>query len=231
MSERIDEIQYTTPSGDSTKEPFETFFLTGPGEFLCLEIARLLKADTVWAKLFGDAIDGYKRMDYAMRNLPAMRIYNDEYKKEYESWWITGSVKIDLIFPANIRRNETQQIPDTVSAALVQQFRRPSFFQAVCATVPGLNELGKTVYCDKALAFEWQEDMLVPLVQCVLNFRLDLRAWDDYMESDYRTKDEPFDRPLGDLEQIATYIQALRDDGEVELTILSEQTTTDDDEP
>lgn len=228
MSERIDEIQYTTPSGDSTKEPFETFFLTGPGEFLCLEIARLLKTDPVWLKLFGDAIDGYKRMDYAMRNLPAMRIYNDEYKKEYESWWITGSVKIDLIFPANIRRNETQQIPDTVSAALVQQFRRPSFFQAVCATVPGLNELGKTVYCDKALAFEWQEDMLVPLVQCVLNFRLDLRAWDDYMESDYRTKDEPFDRPLGDLEQIATYIQALRDDGEVELTILSEQTTTDD---
>jgi len=230
MSERIDTLVYSTPTEPTTKEEFETLFLTGPAEFLCLSIAEQLRIDPVWSVLFGggDFIDGYKRMDYSMRALPAIRIYNDNFKKDFESWFINGYIKIDLIFPANIRRKETQQIPDTICAALLQQFRRQSFFNAISARVPGLNELGKVVDCDKALAFEWQEDMLVPLIQCMVNFKLDLRAWDDYMESDYRTKDEPFSRPLGDLESLFTTIQALRDDGSEELIVSSEQVIEQD---
>lgn len=224
MAERIDELIYAAPTNPTTKEILETdLFLTGPAEFLCLELANQLKADPVWSALFGDFIDGYKRMDYAMRNLPAMRIYNDNYQKTAESWFITGMIKIDLVFPASIRRRETQQIPDSVSAALLQQFRRPSFFASIGEKVPGLNELGKTFDVDKSLAFEWSEDQLVPLIQTLVNFKMDLRQWDDYLESDYRTKDDPFSRPLGDLTSIVTIIQALRDDAEVDFELVSEQ--------
>ncbi len=224
MAERIDALVYTEPTEPTTTEPLETsLFLTGPAEFLCLAIASNLSADPVWLALFDEFIDGYKRMDYQMRNLPAIRIYNDSFNKTSESWFITGMIKIDLIFPASIRRRESQQIPDTICSALIQQFRRDEFFVAIGNLVPGLNELGRTVDCDKSLAFEWGDDQLVPLIQTLINFKIDLRQWDDYMESDYRTKDDPFNRPLEDLASIATIIQALRDDDTVELEILSEQ--------
>lgn len=225
--ERIDEIVYTDTAAP-TREDLETsLFVTGPSEFLCAEIAAALRASTTWTRLFGEYIDGYKRMDYSQRSLPAMRIYNDNFKKDYDSWFINGFVKIDLIFPANIRRVETQQIPDTLSAAILQQFRRPTFFSDLCQKVPGLNELGKVVDCDKALAFEWAEEQLVPLIQILVNFRIDLREWDSYLEDDYRTKDDPFERTLADLEQIITTIEGLRDDDDVEVTIVSDQLIED----
>lgn len=221
--ERIDELVYQAPAESHTREGEETtLFLTGPAEFLCKQIAAHLRADEVWSKLFGDFIDPYKRMDYSMRNLPAIRIYNNGFKKDYESWFINGMVTLDLIFPASIRRMQTEQIPDTLCAAILQQFRRPTFFGSLCQKVPGLNELGKTVDCDKALAFEF-EDELVPLIQILVNFRIDLREWDDYLESDYRTTDDPFSRPLGDLTTLVTTMAALRDDGSTELEIQSEQ--------
>ncbi len=227
MSERIDAIVYATPASPSTVEGLETLFLTGPAEFLCAKVAAALLAETTtWAAIFGENINPYKRMDYSMRSLPAMRIYNNGFQKDFESWFVVGDLIVDLIFPANIRRKETQQLPDTITAALLQQFRRDSFFIDLCTVTPGLNELGKRVVVDKSLAFEW-ENNLVPLTQVMLNFRIDLRAWDDYMESDDRTKDEPFTRPLGDLNQIVTTIQALRDDNAtIETTVVIDQDQT-----
>ena len=221
--ERIDRIEYQTPANPSTIEGIETtLYLTGPTEFLCKKVAEALLAVPVWVKLFGDFIDPYKRMDYPMRALPAMRIYNNTYDKQFESWFVDGDLICDLIFPANIRRTENQQIPDSITAALMQQFRSPTFFQGLCAVTPGLNELGKRFSADKSLAFEWGED-LVPLTQVSLNFRIDLRQWDNYLESDNRTKDLPFERTLGNLDQIVTTIQGLRDDDTVETTIGSDQ--------
>jgi hypothetical protein len=214
MTERIDNLIYVDPAPSGTLEGVETtLYLTGPAEFLCAKIVEKLLDDTVWSRLFGPNIDPYKRMDYSIRALPAMRIYNNTYVKTAESWFVDGDIVCDLIFPANIRRKELQQIPDTVTSALMQQFRRPTFFTELCEVTPGLNELGKRFDVDKSLAFEWGED-LVPLTQVTLNFRIDLRAWDNYLESDNRTKDQPFERPLGDLEQIVSLIQGLRDDNE-----------------
>lgn len=214
MTERIDNLKYENPEFASTVEPKETnLYLTGPAEFLCQMVAKKLVEIPVWKKLFGENIDPYKRMDYAIRNLPAIRIYNNTYTKSTESWFVDGDLICDLIFPANIRRKELQQIPDTITSALMQQFRAPSWFRALCDVTPGLNELGKRFDVDKSLAFEWGDD-LVPLTQVTLNFRIDLRQWDLYMESDNRTKDQPFDRPIGDLEQIVSTIQGLRDDNE-----------------
>lgn len=221
--ERIDRIKYEEPSLASTLERKETeYFLTGPMEFLAVEIAETLKAETIWAKIFGDNIDPYARMDYSFRNLPCLRIYDKGYTKEHESWFITGDIIAEVIFPPNMRREEHQQITTTISSALMQQFRRPSFFETLESKVPGLNELGKRFDVDKSLAFEFN-DTLAPLVKISLNVRIDLRAWDAYLESDNRTKDNPFERTLGDLENIVAVIQGLNsddsDDVNVEISV------------
>jgi hypothetical protein len=211
VSERIDRLKYEETTRPSTREGIESdLFLTGPGEYLCARIADSLKAeDGPWRKLFGTSIDPYKRMDFSIRELPAMRVYIEHYRKEYESWYINGEVLIDLIWPAALRRNELEQIPATVASALMQQFRRPEWFSALCQVVPGLNELGKIVDVDKAMGFELAEDEVVPMTALTFNFRMNLAEWDEYLEADYRTKDDPFLRTLGDLSRIYTKIQGV----------------------
>lgn len=220
--ERIETLVYTAASGAEGTET--TLYLTGPTEFLCAEVAKQLKDDAVWTTFFGDNIDAYKRMDYGIRSLPALRIYNNTYQKQFESWFVEGELTCDLIFPANIRRTETQQLPDSMTAALLQQFRRPTFFASMCDKVPGLNELGKRFEVDKSLAFEWQDE-LIPLTQITLNFRIDLRKWDEYLESDYRTKDDPFVRTLEDLQEIVTTIQGM-EFGDINVEIDADQEIT-----
>lgn len=197
-------------------------FLDGPTEFLVKTCAAEIAKVPQFKLIFGEFIDPYRRMDYPVRGLPAVRLYNNVFVKESEDWFITGDIICDIIFPASLRRIQTQQLQDTISAALLQQFRRPKFFDACCATVPGLNELGKVFSVDKSRGFSWNDD-LVPLTQITVNFRLDLREWDLYLEAQDRTKDDPFERTLGDLGEIITTIQALREDGEVDLTITTDQ--------
>lgn len=217
MVERVDNLQYTTdPEGTS-------LFLDGPAEFMVRQIADALKADARWAEIFGDSIDPYRRMDYQIRQLPALRLYNEAFDKAFDSWFIEGELYADMIYPASIRRKETQQIQDTLSSALLQQFRRPAFFNALVDAVPGLNELGKRFAANKALGFEWN-DTVVPLTRITLNFRIDLREWDKYLEETGRTKDSPFEVVLGDFKKLSTTISALRDDLEQELEIKSDQT-------
>jgi hypothetical protein len=48
---------------------------------------------------------------------------------------------------------------------------------------------------------------------------VDLREWDEFLEWDARTKDDPFVRTLEDLEGISTVIQALRDSTEVDAVL------------
>jgi hypothetical protein len=216
MSERIDQIQYTKES------PGTTLFLDGPTEFLVASVVDQIKIIPQWKSIFGQFIDGYRRMDYPERSLPAMRVYNELYTKTFDSWFIEGDLKCDVIWPASIRRPETQQLPDTISAALLQQFRATPLFNAVSGLVPGLNELGKTFGVDKSLGFEWN-DKVVPLTQITVNFRLDLRQWDLYLEASLRTKDDPFEETLGNLNRIAGTIQALREDLETELNVPFDQ--------
>lgn len=218
-------------------------FLDGPGEYLVKTIAQKIVLVPQFSTVFGDFIDSYMRMDYGIRNLPALRIYNKTFTKEFESWFINGEILMDCIWPANIRREETQQLPDMISAALLQQFRRITFMGDVeTATqdedaalegyktigVPGLNELGKRFSVDKSLGFETSDNHVVPLTQITLNFRIDLRQWDEYLEENDRTVDDPFDITLGDLQQVVTNIQGLRDDDSVSVEVGIDQTITDE---
>jgi hypothetical protein len=211
MSERIDTLTYETDSTGAQvrQDPF----YNGPAEFLVQEVVSELKQISEWTAIFGEFIDFYKRNDYPIRALPALRIYNDISNKQFESWFIEGDLKADIILPASLRRNELQQIQDTLAMALLQQFRRPTFFTKLCERVPGLNELGKAFSSDKSLGFEWG-DSWVPLTQITLNFRLDLRVWDEYLEQTDRVKDSPFEKVLGDLRQIVGTIKVIKDDGE-----------------
>lgn len=190
-------------------------FIDGPGDFLSRSIANNLKEIPQWKSLFRGGIDNYKKMDYSMRGIPALRIYTDFYSKQFDSWFITGDITLDVILPADLRRYELEDVPAQISNALLQQFRRPNFFATLRGEIPGLNELGKSFDIDKTLGFQIKEN-IVPLTQIKANFRIDLREWDTYLEETFRTKDDPFKKVLGNLEQIAIKIQGIEDDLDVE---------------
>lgn len=193
-------------------------FMSGPAEYLCLVIAKLLKLEPHFAAIFGTDIDEYMRMDYGFTNLPAMRIYNKSYRKEFDSWFIKGDIVCDVILPADLRREELQRFTDLMCSAVVQQFRRPEFFIELEEALPGLNELGKSVDVDKALVFEWGDNQ-APLTQIVLNFRIDLRMWDDYLEQTNRTKDSPFEETLDALKRLNGTLIGLNDQDVTEVEI------------
>lgn len=203
-----------------------TGFIDGPGEFLVKHMAQSVRDVPEFADLFGVLTDGndeerlgfidsYKRMDYGIRNLPALRIYSDYYNREFESWFVDGEVTMDVIYPPLIRREQTQQYQDTISAALLQQFSRPVVFQSLLALIPGLNELGRSFSVQKGLGFEMGENV-VPLTQIKLNFRIDLRRWREHLEQGDRTLNDPFERTIGDLRRIVTQVKSLQDDGQDE---------------
>lgn len=218
MPERIENLVYE-PTQPPTREPEQTnLFLTQPGEFLVNVLVKNLKKSEHWTRLFGEYIDSYQRMDYSIRSLPAMRIYCNKWRRDFESWYINGDLQIDIIWPPSIRRVENQKLPQTISGAILQQLSSMSFFVEVGKEVPGLNELGKVVSTDMTMGFHWQDE-IVPLTQITANFRINLQEWDEYMESDYRTTDDPFERTLADLKLVATTIEGLRDDGKVDVEI------------
>ena len=197
MPERIDSLVY---DGNKT-----ALFFDGPTEFLCKQFATILLTEPSFKDLFGENIVPYKRMDWGIRNLPAIRVYNDKLTKQFESWFIEGDLTVDAIFPASLRRDETQQVQDTLSSALMQVLRSVWFFNQVAQKVPGLNELGKTYTVDKTLGFLWEEN-IVPLTQITVNFRIDLREWDLYLEETNRTKETPFVESIATLKRIKSVI-------------------------
>jgi hypothetical protein len=206
MTERIDNL---TPN----------LFLDGPTEFLVKRIASEIEKVPQFKKLFGDNIDPYEREDYSERALPALRIYNTQYTKEAESWFINGEIKMDVILPASLRRTNLQQVQDTIASALLQQFRRQTFFDKLDeAYVPGLNELGKVFSVNKEMGFNWG-DFIVPVTQISANFRLDLRIWDLHLTAEGRTKDDPFEVTLRPLERIISTIEALNSDGSIAVDV------------
>lgn len=195
MAERIDQF---------AKDPF----LIGPAQHLVTATAELFAAVKQFKLVFGDAIYDYRRDDFSIRELPGARFYNLAASKSSDNGWLTGDLLCDVIFPASLRRNELQLLQDVVTGAMWQQFRRESFFLALRERIPALNELGRVLSVDKSLGYQWNET-IVPLTQFTVNFKLDLRIWDDYLTSQYLTVDEPFERTLENLKDIRTLIDGV----------------------
>ena len=53
---------------------------------------------------------------------------------------------------------------------------------------------------------------MVPMAQVTINFRLDLRQWDIFLEEHNRTVDDPFEQTLADLALIVATIHPVNDD-------------------
>lgn len=191
-------------------------FLDGPAEFITKSIAVALIQEPHFRQIFGDSVELYDREDFSMRELPALRVYNFTYTKEHESHYINGDIKLDVILPPLLRRDQTEEVQGKIAGALLQQFRRPEFFAAMQQKIPGLNELGKVFSVNKSLGFQ-NTSMTdeCPCTQITLNFRLDLKQWDQYLEDTGRTKDDPFDVTLEDLRTVASTIQGIRKDADL----------------
>ncbi len=187
-------------------------FIDGPTQAIVKAVAAQIAATPEFAYIFKDNIDVYERDDYSMRALPALRVYNQHYRKVQESHYVEGELVMDLLYPASLRRSELQYFQDIMSSALLQQFRRPNVFATLRALVPGLNECGKVFDVDKTLGLVIA-DGAVPITQMKPNFRIDLKVWDAYLESTGRTKDDPFNVTLKDLRTFAAEILPVLDDG------------------
>lgn len=199
-------------------------FLDGPTETLVKSVISEIGKVEQFKRLFGDFVDPYMRTDYPVRALPVLRIYNRNFMKESESWWIVGDLTADAIFPPSIRRTEFQNVQDVVTSALLQQFRRTPFFTTLEGLVPGLNELGKRFSVEKDLSFQ-SADGLAPTSRIEINFRIDIEKWDLYLQSQCRTVDDPFRRTLEDMESIVAAIEGLRDDDTVSVELEQEIST------
>jgi len=201
MTERIDQLDSPTwhlQAGDAIVE----------------KVVDELKNEPIVQRIFGDSIEPYMRMDFSTRELPALRIFNPTGRKDSITGYLTGEVKIDVIFPPNVRRAEMQRYPDLVVSMLMAQFTRPSFYATMRGHIPGLNELGRTFSYDKALGFIPKDSQeLCPLTQITLGWRVLLADWNLYLESDERTVDKPFEKTLGDLERLIVISQPTIDDG------------------
>ncbi len=186
-------------------------FYDGPTEALVKATAASIAKVKQFKYIFGDNIDTYERFDYSERQLPALRIYNHEYTKEHESHYIVGEILMDIIWPPSIRRDEQQRFQDILTAAMLQQLRRPNYFIDLVKAVPGLNEHGKVFSVNKSLGMRW-DDGFIPITEMRANFRIDLKMWDAYLESTGRTKEDPFEVTLKNLETIWAQIIPVRDD-------------------
>jgi hypothetical protein len=182
-----------------------------PGDKIVATLVDAIKAEPVFSRIFGSSVYGYKRMDIGVREMPAMRIYNDTGRKEAETWYLNGDVKLEVILPASTRRQDLQRLSDLMTSALIAWFRAQPTFRTVAAKVPGLNQLGWFFSFDKSLAFQPGADSdPCPLTQITVNYRVLLNEWDAYLESDDRTSEEPFRRTLADLERI--YVETIAKD-------------------
>lgn len=199
MHERIDKLLPPQPNP----------FISSPADLLAFYLAQQIALVPQFKAVFGEYIDGYMRMDYSERSLPALRIYNEKYSMEHNNWFEVGTLFFDVILPANLRRQELGNVPDIITGALVQQTRRIPFFQTMQGLVPGLNWLGEQIDVDKSLAFNLGGENLVPMAQLIVNFRVDLRQWDDYLTQNDRTVADPFQKTLANLELISTTIAGL----------------------
>lgn len=193
-------------------------FISSPGDYLAHNVAEQIALVPQFAKIFGSGkgrnIDGYLRGDYGVSNLPALRIYQMEsYTMTADNWFIDGQLELDVILPPSLRREDLHFVSDVLTGALVSQFRRLPFFQAMRAAVPALNYLGQSITVSKNRAFMMNENDQIPMAVVTSNFRIDLREWDLYLESNDRTVDDPFDVTLADLDLIAALIAPQNDDG------------------
>jgi len=149
----------------------------------------------------------YNRMDWSMRQLPAINVFESQVEsKQSDNAYLTGNISIQVYWPASFRRSDLTRIPVAFRGALL------AFFTSIYATdmldelyfiqrpakVFGLNEIGKSASWSPNVEGVIDSEM-VPVTILEVPYRIDLRAWYRALEYMGRTKEIPFAQTLDPL--------------------------------
>lgn len=148
----------------------------------------------------------YARADWSIRDLPAVNIYEGEpEQKTSDNAWLDGSVRIAVYWPPQLRRADYQQFPVLFKGAMQKFFTSKYMYPLldphptvnVETKVPGLNKFGSEISWTPQIEGAVQ-DTNVPVTILDVKYRIDLRAWYRYLETQDFTKDDPFEATLHD---------------------------------
>lgn len=220
-------------SGAITKKAMDAVFLSSPGDDLINKMFYQMTKIDGFKQLFGEFKNtagfkntdkqrwaDYQRMDWSTRELPAINSFNVQNEsKEAENGFLSGTIQIQVFWPANFRRSDLTQIPISFKGSLI------SFFSSkLCSDmldelyhvkriekVFGLNEFGKSLVWSP-LVEGLVADELVPVTILEVPYKIDLRAWKRALEYMGRTNENPFAVTLKDLTGFDSVYQGIHND-------------------
>lgn len=241
------------------RKDLDVAFLTGPGEFLIdktliqMSLAQANPNPTTNATVYpfqtifgpyipeGPNLDqqrwaGYERFDWSVRQLPTMNVFlGDVEDKDSDQAFLRGTVKIQVFWPPNQRRNDLMRVQTAFKGVLqnffasdyVKQMLDELYYIQRPAKVYGLNEYGKNMVWTPNME-GLVEDQLVPVTSMDVKYRIDLRAWYRALHYMDRTKAQPFQTPLADLTVIGGEYAGVTDTlgQDVAVTVQDEFTVT-----
>lgn len=222
-------------------------FLTQPAQDLVIKLLAQMASVKGMLALFGPYTPkkaeqrwaDYQRFDWSMRQLPAINVFESGIEdKTSDQGFLNGTLQIQVFWPASFRRSDLMRIPNAFKGVLEQFFASKYtkdmldelYFIQRPMKVYGLNELGKTLtWSPNTEGFVGSET--VPVTILDVKYRIDLRSWYRALEFMGRTKDNPFEETLANLNLIrGEYdgIESAQDfkDNNIEVVILDGMTVT-----
>lgn len=203
----------------------DELFLSVPGGDLVDKLIMQMQKVPQLVKLFGPAGDqgswaNYNRFDWPVRELPAINIFESGGENQTsDNGYLMGTIQIQVFWPSDFRRSDLARVPAFFKGVL-ENFLSSQYASAMLdelyyverpEKVYGLNELGKTLTWSPNVE-GITDDLLTAMTIVDLNYRIDLRAWDRALEFMNRTKADPFELTLSDLDQINGEIDGVNDD-------------------
>lgn len=224
--QRIDLLKYEDNTSPTVREPLvSNLFITGPIEFLCYEVSLFFKNNSPWKELFGESVYYYPREDLTCYELPSICVYRDSVgRRQSTSHYYEGNITIDFALPVSLQRETMHQVAETIASCFNLQLRGAGTgIQEIYNKTPGLIAFGYTVEDEKFYKGSSLNSNEALIVSFKAGFKVDLKLFDKYMESDNRTSDYPFIRTLDDLKSIFTTIAGVdnEENNKVEVDLIN----------
>lgn len=206
------------------QKTIDDLFLTSPGEELSnktlMQMAKIPGFTTLFGPYKSDDSGAkntdqqrwadYNREDWSIRQLPALNVYESGSEdKESDNAYLNGTMRFQVFWPPNFRRSDIARV-QAAFKGVMENFFASQYVDAMLdehisiervEKVLGLNQYGKVLNWTpnvEALV----ENNLVPATIVDVRYRIDLRAWYRELEFQDRTRQEPFKKTLGDLQNI-----------------------------
>lgn len=205
-------------------QSLEAAFLSTPGGDLVDKLIMQMQKVPQMVQLFGPDGDGgswanYNRFDWPVKMLPAMNVLEaGAESKSSDSGYLNGAIQIQVYWPSEFRRSDLARVPSFFKGVL-ENFFSSKYVASMLdelywierpEKVYGLNELGKTLTWSPNVEGINDGD-LTPMTIVDVSYRIDLRAWERALEFMNRTKEDPFEDTLGDLDNVFGEIDGVDD--------------------